>query len=863
MTSAPPTSVDPHETFADRLQQFGDATAIVTDRGERVTYAGLARRADACAQALGPARRLVMIEAANRLEPLVAYIGCLRAKHPVVLTAAGGDHERVISTFRPDAVFAAEDDAWRFDVQPAAPGGMHEDLRVLLSTSGTTGAAKLVRLSGRAVDANAASIATYLGITVADRAITSLPFHYSYGLSVVNSHLATGATLLLTDRSVVDPAFWTFFEAHHATSLAGVPYTYELLERVGFLERAPASLRTLTQAGGRLPAETVSRITAWSRERGVRFFVMYGQTEATARMAYLPPEHAVTHPGAIGVPIPGGEFRLIDEDGGLVEATDAVGELVYRGPNVMMGYATSRDDLARGAELTELHTGDLASRNAEGLYRISGRKSRFAKIFGLRVSLDEVEAQLGHMGAKGVAVSDDVGVYIATLSPASPDEVTAALAEAYKLPATVFQVSVFEDLPTLPSGKIDYQAILRAGQAQAGVVNAADASRHPIEAAFVTAFPRATPGPEDSFVSLGGDSLNYVRLSIEIEGALGFLPEDWERLSIGQLCALSSRTRTNRWWNLRTLETEVVVRMLAILAVVVNHASDYVVGGGADVLLILAGYNLSRYQKPRIEAGAGFTIAWSFFQRIIVPYYLLLIAYLIGKGEVDWPSLLLASNFFGRFGSLIEPFWFLEAIFQAFVVVAALSFIPAVRRAVSDNPWRFGLLCLAAALVLKGGVYALLQHDHLANRTPDAVLPLVAFGWCIHEAITRNRRIVMTLALAGLALVEVVGIPGVWPPFSYPTSVSHVVWLAVCAVGLLWVRRIPIPVFMHRPVGGIAAASFYIYLTHVVVLWVVFWRAGIKDLTLNMTLSIALGVIAWWVASRWTEAWGRRARRAL
>lgn len=866
MTSAPQSSPEPHRdagTFADRLERFGEAVAVVADDGQTVTYAELARRADAFAEELGPNRRLVLIEAANRLEPLVAYLGCLRGRHPVVLAAAGGDHERLLSAFQPDARYLDQGEGWALQLEPAAQGGLHPELAVLLSTSGTTGATKLVRLSGRAVDANARSIVQYLGITAADRPITSLPFHYSYGLSVVNSHLSVGAALLLTDRSVVDPGFWAFFEAQHATSLAGVPYTYELLDRVAFRDRAPASLKTLTQAGGRLPADSVTKVANWAHGRGVRFFVMYGQTEATARMAYLPPERALTHPGAIGVPIPDGEFRLIDADGRLMEQTDTVGELVYRGPNVMMGYATARADLARGAELSELHTGDLASRDANGLYRIAGRKSRFAKIFGLRVSLDEVEAELSRLDAKGVVVSDDARVYVALTSASDPAAVAQGLAERYKLPASVFQVAVRDELPTLPSGKIDYQVILRAGQAAAEAALETDAARHPIEAAFAHAFPAATLKPGDSFVSLGGDSLNYVSLSIEMEGVLGYLPEDWEQLSIEQLCGLARRARPSRWWSFRTIETEVVLRMLAILAVVVNHASAVVVGGGAEVLLILAGYNLGRYQKPRLAVGKGFDFAWSFAKRIILPYYLLLVAYLVGKGELDVPSLLLVSNLFGRFGSLIEPFWFLEAMIQSLVIVALLSRIPAVQQAIAKDPWRFGLMSLAAALVLKVGVYAVFRHDELANRTPDTVLLLFALGWCVNEAVTRNRRIVMTAVLAALAVVETAGVPGLWPAFEYPTSVSHTVWLGVCAVGLLWIRRIPLPVLLHGAVAAVAAASFYIYLTHVIPLWVFYWQLGWKDLWFNLGLSVALGLGAWWASARLAEYWSRRPIRVL
>jgi acyl-CoA synthetase (AMP-forming)/AMP-acid ligase II len=811
----------PASAFAHNLERFGAAPAIVTDRGETITYAQLAARADGYGARLKDAA-LVLVEAANEIEPLCAYLGALRAGRPVILAAAGGDHERLIATFRPDARFSRRDGAWTLSVTSREGPAPHPDLAVLLSTSGTTGATKLVRLSGTAVQANAASICEYLGIAASDRAITSLPFHYSYGLSVVNSHLLAGACLVLTDRSVVDPEFWSAFDHHHATSLAGVPYTYELLERIGFRDKTLPTLRTLTQAGGRLAPDLVTTYARWAKDRGVRFFVMYGQTEATARMAYLPPDRTLAQPQSIGVAIPGGSFQLIDAEGAVIEAPDTVGELVYTGPNVMMGYAQAAEDLALGQDLTELRTGDLAARDANGLYRIAGRMSRFAKVYGLRVSLDEVEALAGRVGgARGVAVSDDEAVYVAFTEPVDGPAVIRALASEYKLPDVVFHAHQRDDLPTLASGKVDYQGLLRDARAARQNEDIGDSSDNAIEAAFVRLFPRAVVHPQDSFVSLGGDSLNYVALSLELERALGYLPEGWEQLSVAELCGLAVRTEPTRWWTPRALETEILLRALAVLAVVVNHVSDLVVGGGAEVLLMLAGYNLARYQKPRLETGRAFEFTWSFARRIVAPYYIVLLGFLAVKRWPDIPSLLLVSNFVGRFHSMIEPYWFLEAMLQCLLIISVLCLLPGVRRAISTDPWRLGIGFLTAAVVLKSAAFAVFHHTHLMNRTPDQVLYLMALGWCAYEARSLPRRIMLSGMIAALALMGFLGLPGLWLRYPDPTSISHALWLLACAVGLLWMRRIPVPSLLHVGIGGVAAASFYIYLTHVVPVYVI------------------------------------------
>jgi long-chain acyl-CoA synthetase len=320
---------------------------------------------------------------------------------------------------------------------------------VLLSTSGTTGSPRLVRLARRNLEANAASIAEYLEIDAGERAIASLPIHYSYGLSVLNSHLAAGASIVLTRESVIRPGFWEQAAAQGATSFAGVPYTYAMLERTGLLRtRAPKTLRTLTQAGGRLAPEAIVALHELMAERGGRLFVMYGQTEATARIAYVPPDALPDKAGTIGLPIPRGELRVDD------------GELVYRGPNVMLGYAEDRADLARGDDLGgELRTGDLGHRDDDGFFVVTGRSARIAKVFGLRVNLDEVEAAARRFGAVAAVDAGDAVRLFVEGDAVDPREVRTHLADLMHVNSRAFDVHGIERLPTRGSGKIDYAAL--------------------------------------------------------------------------------------------------------------------------------------------------------------------------------------------------------------------------------------------------------------------------------------------------------------------------------------------------------------------------------------------------------------------
>ncbi len=264
-----------------------------------------------------------------------------------------------------------------------------------------------MRLSEQNVRANAESIAGYLGLTPDERPITSLPLHYSFGLSVLNSHLLAGAVVVLSGDSVLQRPFWDAFRAHGCTSLAGVPFTYQMLERVGFRDMDLPTLTTLQQAGGALDLH-LTRVYAEHMARlGRRFFVMYGQTEATARIAYVPPERLLDKLGSAGIAIPAGRLR-IDADESASRAARSTGEIIYEGPNVMLGYASDPDDLRRGDDLHGvLRTGDIGYLDEDGFLFLVGRSKRIAKVFGLRVNLDEVEVALRESGPAAVVGGSD------------------------------------------------------------------------------------------------------------------------------------------------------------------------------------------------------------------------------------------------------------------------------------------------------------------------------------------------------------------------------------------------------------------------------------------------------------------------
>jgi acyl-CoA synthetase (AMP-forming)/AMP-acid ligase II len=329
-------------------------------------------------------------------------------------------------------------------------------LQLLLSTSGTTGSQKYVRLSRDAVVANARQIAQALAIDDGSVGIAHLPLHYSYGLSVITSHLVAGGGLCPVNDSITSPSFWSKIGNVGGSHFPGVPFHYVALARLG-AGLVPDSIKTFTQAGGALDLRVQTKIREWAAQRGGRFFVMYGQTEASPRMATLQHVDHARKAGSVGVALDGGRFSIVDEDGAPLPA-DAVGTVVYEGPNVMLGYAMSRADLGKGDEMNgRLETGDLGRLDAEGFLYLTGRTKRFAKIAGYRLGLDEIEKEL--FAVCPVACLD-LGEKIAVAHEQESETALKArvreLADTYKVPSSSFALRKIAQIPRAASGKIDY-----------------------------------------------------------------------------------------------------------------------------------------------------------------------------------------------------------------------------------------------------------------------------------------------------------------------------------------------------------------------------------------------------------------------
>lgn len=438
LTKLYPTGIDPSHILAEddagRILKYGDLTGLAATWSERL-----------------PGRRLVFLLCANTVPHIAAYAGLHAAGHVVVLlpqTTAATTLAELIELYKADAIVrTGEDKEIDVEILREPEGGLHPDLSICLSTSGSTGSPKLVRYSDSALIANAESIRSYLQIGPTEVAIAHLSFEYSFGMSVLHSHVAAGAKLLLSEHSIMQKPLWE--RMRKATSIAGVPYHFEMMLRLR-LERADLpAMRTLTQAGGHLPPALVTQVHGIAEKRGWKFHVMYGQTEAGPRISWLPHELVPNYLGSIGQAIPG------------VSISAKEGELVVESPSIMMGYALCRADLARGDDVGgRLLTGDLAEESAPGIFRITGRKSRFLKILGNRVSLQDLESHLLTAGHTVYCVGSDDNLHVFTTA-ADTEALRQAAIKLFSFPARSFNIHVIPEMPRRPNGKIDFAELTR------------------------------------------------------------------------------------------------------------------------------------------------------------------------------------------------------------------------------------------------------------------------------------------------------------------------------------------------------------------------------------------------------------------
>lgn len=444
--------------------------ALIDESGRQITYGELEKYQSIYYGYMNFGRTLVFLICDVSIESILIYITCIQNKIPVMVLDHKISKEKIdelIELYHPKFVwhFGEAVDFINYRVKKffenfqlfcndEAGIPVYEQLALLLLTSGSTGSKKSVRISYRNIESNMISIAESLALTKKDAAMVMLPICYSYGLSIIHSNLFVGATLLVPKSPFFSVKFWDFFSKYHGTSICGVPYTYEVLRKLKFHEKTFPALRLITQAGGPLGIEEQKYFLHYVQKNRIDLAIMYGQTEATARISCYFLSRQKEKLGSVGKVIPNGKIEIVQKD------KSGRGEIIYKGKNVSLGYAESAVDLIKGDENKEiLHTGDLGYLDGEGYLYITGRKNRIAKILGVRLNLDELQELLSQKSGFQVFCVEEGGVLFAFINERDLVSNVYDAIRDIKMDSRVFEVEYINEFPREENGKISYKKI--------------------------------------------------------------------------------------------------------------------------------------------------------------------------------------------------------------------------------------------------------------------------------------------------------------------------------------------------------------------------------------------------------------------
>jgi long-chain acyl-CoA synthetase len=390
------------------IEKFKKRVALIDIDGRKKTYEQILNTDKKIKRKIN-SKSIILMICNNSIQSFTAYISFIKNGHITILLDISFSElfiKNIINKFKPNYIFSSKnyfkndklkkildiDGYFIFKTKVKKNYKINYINNLLLTTSGTTQNPKMVRLSNANLYSNTKNIIDYLNIKSTHTTITTMPMAYSYGLSIINSHIEAGSSIVVNNKTIFDKAFWKAIKKFKVTSFGGVPSFYEMLKKLKVENMKLNSLKYLTQAGGKLDLNSLKNLNSIFKLKKIKFYIMYGQTEASPRMSYLSHKMIDKFPGSIGKPLKNSFFEIIDESGKKIKKSLKEGELVFYGDNVSLGYAKNIIDLYKADENKKrLYTGDIGTRNKEGFYFITGRKNRFVKISGLRIDIEDIE----------------------------------------------------------------------------------------------------------------------------------------------------------------------------------------------------------------------------------------------------------------------------------------------------------------------------------------------------------------------------------------------------------------------------------------------------------------------------------------
>lgn len=462
------------------FSRYKNKIALFNSNNEKIYYQDLIIYSKIIAKKIRK-KTLTLILVDNSLTSVICYISLLNSKRPILILNQNISNKflnDIIKKYEPknicipiksysQQIYKNYKSNFKFREFEFFKSKIKDNFKVkndvglLASTSGSTGSVKFVRQTYDNLKYNTLAIIKYLKLNKTNTTITTLPISYTFGMSIINTHLKVGSKILVTKKSLFEKKFWEDFKNNNIDTIYGVPYTFEILDKLNFFSKNNFNLKLIAQAGGKISANLQKKIANYSKKYNKNFFVMYGQAEATTRISYLPCKNVLKKIGSIGVPIDGGRISLINNNK-IVCKKNSIGEIVYEGKNVCMGYASGKLDINKNDEWRgKIFTGDLAKRDKDGYYFIVGRKKRFTKIYGLNVNLDEIEnlikLKFDKLDCAVISKGNKIIIYISIKKLIK--KIFIYITKIVDLNINSFEVFFLKKIPKLSNGKNNYKVL--------------------------------------------------------------------------------------------------------------------------------------------------------------------------------------------------------------------------------------------------------------------------------------------------------------------------------------------------------------------------------------------------------------------